>query len=98
MAGWSGRVAACAPGYMASNVLATGSQREATVDVEISGPDLSLSRRFAGSIDADSSTAVGTVAFRVPEQWGAVEVRATVHAEGMVASHHQTVAIQLPLS
>ena len=71
---------------------------QATVDVEISGPDLSLSRRFAGSIDADSSTAVGTVAFRVPEQRGAVEVRATVHAEGMVASHHQTVAIQLPLS
>ncbi|MFZ8876784.1 MAG: hypothetical protein ACO3QE_03675 [Ilumatobacteraceae bacterium] len=71
---------------------------EAVVDIEVTGPDLHLTRRFAGAVDADSCSAVGTVTFRTPEEWGTVEIAATVRADGMSAEHHQSVAIQLPLS
>ncbi len=71
---------------------------EAVVEIEVSGPGLHLTRRFSGAIEADSCSAVGTVTFRAPEEWGAVDVTATISADGMTAEHHQTVAIQLPLS
>jgi hypothetical protein len=69
----------------------------AMVDIEITGPGLQLTRRFSGAVDADSCSAVGTVTFRAPEEWGVVDVTATISADGMTAEHHQTVAIQLPL-
>ena len=71
---------------------------EAEVDVVVTGPDLEIRRRFAGAIDADSSTKVGTVGFRVPETRGQVEVTATVRADGLGNTHRQVSAIQLPLS
>jgi len=71
---------------------------EAEVEVIVTGPDLELTRRFAGPIDADSSTAVGTVAFRVPEAWGDIAITAVVRADGLGNTHRQVSAIQLPLS
>ena len=70
----------------------------ATVTVQVNGPDLNTSHHYAGTIDADGCTRVGTVEIAVPERWGHIDIVATLEAGDHRSVFTDRTAIDVPLN